>query len=61
VNDDERGLYQDYDDWLEALAPPIYLDTEGTAYIKDLQGSENVSKWKQRIRSFIELALAKLV
>ena len=21
INDDERGLHQDYDDWLEELAP----------------------------------------
>jgi len=26
INDDERGLHQDYDDWLEGLAPHAPID-----------------------------------
>jgi len=40
--------------------PSIYLDTEGTIYTDNLQGSVSVSKWRQHIRSFIESTLAKL-
>lgn len=38
----------------------IYLETEGTIYFDKLAGSESVPKWKTRVRSSIEAALAKL-
>jgi len=37
INDDERGLHQDYDDWLEQLAPHAPI----SRYRHNLTGEDN--------------------
>ena len=46
--------------YLLSHAPTTYLDTDGTIYTKDTPGTECVSMWRRRIRSIIEMTLAKL-
>ena len=40
--------------------PSIYLETEGTIYFDWLIGPDSSLEWKLRIRSLIEIAIAKL-
>lgn len=45
INDDERGLHQDFDRWLEALAPEI----EGTSHYRhNLTGEDNADAHLKR-------------
>lgn len=44
INDDESGLHQDYDKWLEKLAP----HEPTTAYLHNLAGEDNAGGRRKR-------------
>ena len=45
INDDERGLIQDYDDWLEKLAP---FDASSARYRHNRTGEDNADAHMKR-------------
>jgi secondary thiamine-phosphate synthase enzyme len=45
INDDERGLIQDYDDWLEQLAP---FDASSATYRHNRTGEDNADAHMKR-------------
>jgi secondary thiamine-phosphate synthase enzyme len=45
INDDERGLIQDYDAWLEELAP---FDASSTTYLHNRTGEDNADAHMKR-------------
>jgi secondary thiamine-phosphate synthase enzyme len=44
INDDERGLHQDYEDWLEQLAPHAPIDQ----YLHNRTGEDNADAHLKR-------------
>jgi secondary thiamine-phosphate synthase enzyme len=49
INDDERGLIADYDDWLERLAPfNAGSDTEAGGYRHNRTGEDNADAHMKR-------------
>ena len=63
INDDERGLHQDYDDWLEELAPHAPIDQyrhnrtgedNGDAHLKrQIMGRDAKRWWRSPMDTWI--------